>query len=252
MKALIIDDENKARRLLERLIEEQCPEIETIMQASDLESGVEIIKSHKPDIVYLDIEMPKYSGLQILELLEDAVVDFQIIFTTAYNQYAVDAFKLSAIDYLLKPIDREELKSATIKAINLHNEKSINNQLQDLKKAFNQLALNKIALEIPKGVIFISHDDIVLFEADGMYTKTYLDNGDTKLICKPLKHFVEQLKSLPIFYKPHRSYLINLKHIKELSKRDGNHLVMTNNKTIPISKDKRYEFMLVLREVFNT
>lgn len=252
MKALIIDDENKARRLLEQLLIEQCPEVQIILQAPDLESGIEIIKSNKPQIVYLDIEMPKYSGLQILELLEGYAIDFQIIFTTAYNQYAVDAFKLSAIDYLLKPIDREELKIATNKAIIALNEQNINTQLQDLKKAFNQLALNKIALEIPKGVIFISHDDIVLFEADGMYTKTYLDNGETQLICKPLKHFVAQLQSLPIFYKPHRSYLINLKHIRELSKRDGYHLVMTNNKTIPISKDKRDEFMLVLSEVFNT
>lgn len=252
MKALIIDDENKARRLLKQLLLEQCPEIEVIEQATDLESGIAIIRSERPNIVYLDIEMPKYSGLQILELLDDYVIDFQIIFTTAYNQYAIDAFKLSAIDYLLKPIDREELRLATNKAITALNEQNINTQLQDLKKAFNQLALNKIALEIPKGVIFISHDDIVLFEADGMYTKTHLENGDTQLICKPLKHFVAQLQGLPIFYKPHRSYLINLKHIKELSKKDGHHLVMTNNKTIPISKDKRDEFMLVLSEVFNT
>jgi two-component system LytT family response regulator len=252
MKALIIDDENKARRLLEQLLLEQCPEIEAIAQARDLESGVAIIKSEKPNIVYLDIEMPKYSGLQILELLENFEIDFQIIFTTAYNQYAVEAFKLSAIDYLLKPIDREELKAATNKAIAALKEQNINTQLQDLKQAFNQLALNKIALEVPKGVIFISHDDIVLFEADGMYTKTYLDNGNTQLICKPLKHFVEQLQNLQTFYKPHRSYLINLKHINELSKTDGHHLIMSNNKTIPISKDKRNEFMSVLSEVFNT
>jgi two-component system LytT family response regulator len=252
MKALIIDDENKARRLLEQLLAEHCPEIETILQAADLESGIKIIKADKPNIVYLDIEMPKYSGLQILELLEDDVIDFQIVFTTAYNQYAVDAFKLSAIDYLLKPIDRKELKAATNKALLMLNEQNLNTQLQDLKKAFNQLALKKIALEIPKGVIFISHDDIVLFEADGMYTKTYLANGKTQLICKPLKHFVEQLQNLPIFYKPHRSYLINLKHINELSKTDGHHLIMSNNKTIPISKDKRDEFMSVLSEVFNT
>lgn len=252
MKALIIDDENKARRLLERLLQEQCPDITIILQASDLESGVAIIKAKKPDIVYLDIEMPKYSGLQILEMLGDQSIDFQIIFTTAYNQYAVDAFKLSAIDYLLKPIDIDELKKATQRAILAIKDNSINHQLVDLKKAFNQLALNKIALEIPKGVIFISHDDIVIFEADGMYTKVYLENDDTKLICKPLKHFVKQLNSLPIFYKPHRSYLVNLKHIKELSKKDGHHLVMTNNKTIPISKEKREEFMAVLSTVFNT
>ncbi|MEM6685797.1 MAG: LytTR family DNA-binding domain-containing protein [Bacteroidota bacterium] len=252
MKALIIDDENKARRLLTKLLEAHCPEITDIFQAADLEEGLEMIAAKEPNIVFLDIEMPKYSGLQILELLDGKSINFQIIFTTAYNQYAVDAFKLSAIDYLLKPIDPTELKAATQKAISKTKEDTLNDQLADLKKAFNQLALNKIALDIPKGIIFVSHDDIVLFEADGMYTKVYLANGTTELICKPLKHFVSQLQKLLIFYKPHRSYLINLKHIKELSKRDGHHLVMSNNKTIPISKDKRDEFMIVISEVFNT
>lgn len=252
MKVLIVDDENKARRLLEQLLIEECPQITEILQASDLLSAVEIIKTECPKIVYLDIEMPNYSGLQILEVLGTETIDFQIIFTTAYNQYAVDAFKLSAIDYLLKPIDSLELKAATNKAMIALKENAINDQLKDLKKAFNQLALNKIALEIPKGIIFISHDDIILFEADGMYTRVYLVNGDSEFICKPLKHFVEQLNEMPIFYKPHRSYLINLKHIKELSKKEGHHLIMSNNKTLPISKDKREEFMTVLKEVFNT
>ncbi|MEP5341904.1 MAG: LytTR family DNA-binding domain-containing protein [Algibacter sp.] len=252
MKALIIDDENKARRLLERLLEEQCPEVKTIFHATDLEEGIACINREQPNIVYLDIEMPKYSGLQILELMGDVPVNFQIIFTTAYNQYAVDAFKLSAIDYLLKPIDIQELKSATDKAILAIKGNKISYQLENLKKAFNQLALNKIALEVPKGVIFISHNDIIFFEADGMYTKVYLDNEDSELICKPLKYFAEQLSNLPIFYKPHRSFLVNLKHIKELSKKDGYHLIMTNSRTISISKDKRQDFMTVINQVFNT
>lgn len=252
MKVLIVDDENKARRLLEQLLTEECPQITEILQASDLMSAVDMINTQQPKIVYLDIEMPNHSGLQILEVLGTASIDFQIIFTTAYNQYAVDAFKLSATDYLLKPIDSRELKAATEKAMTALKENAINHQLKDLKKAFNQLALNKIALEIPKGIIFISHDDIILFEADGMYTRVYLENGSSEFICKPLKHFVEQLHEMPIFYKPHRSYLINLKHIKELSKKEGYHLVMSNNKTLPISKDKREEFMTVLKEVFHT
>ncbi|MDY8137866.1 LytTR family DNA-binding domain-containing protein [Aquimarina sp. 2201CG5-10] len=250
MKALIIDDENKARRLLEALIVRECQEITSIFQASDLESGIETIKEQQPDIVFLDIEMPKYSGLQILEFFENKEVNFQIIFTTGYNHYAVEAFKLSAIDYLLKPIDVEELKIAVEKTIKVIQDKSITNKFDDLKKAFKQLALNKIALEIPKGIIFVSHDDVLLFEADGMYTKVYLKDGKTELICKPLKHFVEQLESKPIFYKPHRSYLINLKHIKELSKKDGYFLIMENKKTIPIAKDKKEEFIKIVQEVF--
>ncbi|WP_299439667.1 LytTR family DNA-binding domain-containing protein [uncultured Aquimarina sp.] len=250
MKALIIDDENKARRLLQALIEIECNDITDIVQAPDLESGVQMIKTEKPDIVFLDIEMPQYSGLQILDFFEDEKVTFQIIFTTGYNQYAVEAFKLSAIDYLLKPIDVEELKIAVNKAVISAKEKTINDKFEDLKQSFKQLSLNKLALDIPKGIIFVSHDDVLYFEADGMYTKVYLQDNKTELICKPLKHFILQLESKSIFYKPHRSYLINLKHIKELSKKDGYHLVMENNKTIPIAKDKKEEFIRVVKEVF--
>lgn len=250
MNVLIIDDENKARRLLEVLLVDNCPEIATIYQASDLASGVAIIKRKKLDIVFLDIEMPNHSGLQLLEFFEGEEIDFQIIFVTAYNQYAIEAFKLSAVAYLLKPLDVKELRAAVFKAIRFAKEKKINHQLDDLKKAFKQLSLNKIALEIPKGIVFVSHDDIQLFEADGMYTQTYLADGKTELICKPLKYFVNQLEGKSIFYKPHRSYLINLKHIKEFVKKDGGYIVMDNGISIPVSKDKKEEFLQLIQEVF--
>lgn len=250
MKAIIIDDENKARRLIHTLIDEECPEIEEIFEASDLESGVALIKEHHPDIVFLDIEMPNHSGLQILEFFEASEVNFQIIFITAYNEYAVQAFKLSAVDYLLKPIDIEEFKNAVDKAVSSIKNKSIDTKLNDLKKVFQQISLNKIVLEIPKGILFVSHDDLLFFEADGMYTKVYMKNNETQLICKPLKHFVDQLSEKPIFYKPHRSYLINLKYIKELVKKDGFHLIMENNKTIPIAKEKKEEFLQLIQDLF--
>lgn len=250
MKAIIIDDENKARKLIHTLIDEECPEISTIFEASDLESGVAIIKEQNPDIVFLDIEMPNHSGLQILEFFEASEVNFQIIFITAYNEYAVQAFKLSAVDYLLKPIDIEEFKNAVDKAVSSIKNKSIDTKLNDLKKVFQQISLNKMVLEIPKGILFVSHDDILFFEADGMYTKVYMKNNETQLICKPLKHFAEQLSEKPIFYKPHRSYLINLRYIKELAKKDGFHLIMENNKTIPIAKEKKDEFMQLIQDLF--
>lgn len=250
MKALIIDDENKARRLLEVLLIENCKEIVQLFQANDLPSGVQIIAREKPDIVYLDIEMPNYSGLQILEFFADKEVNFQIVFVTAYNQYAIEAFKLSAVDYLLKPIDVVELKKATQKAISTIKKQQISHQLTDLKKAFKQLSLNKVVLEKPKGISFVSHDDILFFEADGMYTKVYLSHHKTELICKPLKYFVDQLQDKPLFYKPHRSYLINIKHMKEFIKKDGFYLLMENEKTIPIAKNKKEEFMQLIKEVF--
>lgn len=250
MKALLIDDENKARRLLEALLLDNCPDIKTIYQASSLIMGVEIIEREKPDIVFLDIEMPKHSGLQILEFFEGKKINFQIIFVTAYNQYAIEAFKLSAVDYLLKPIDVLELKNTITKTVSLIKEKNISNQFNDLKKAFKQLTLDKIALEVPKKTMFVSYGEIQLFEADGMYTRVHLNDGKTELICKPLKYFVSQLEEKSIFYKPHRSYLINLKHIKEFVKKDGFYILMGNGTSIPIARDKKEEFLKLIQEVF--
>jgi two-component system LytT family response regulator len=250
MKVIIIDDENKARRLISTLLSENCPEITLQLEADDLETGVALIKEHQPDIVFLDIEMPKHSGLQIVDFFEPNEMNFQIIFVTAYNDYAIQAFKLSAVDYILKPVDISELKSAIEKAKRNIESKSINNRLDDLKRVFQQLSLNKMVLEVPKGILFVSHDDIILFEADGMYTKVYMKNNESQLICKPMKHFVDQLQDKPIFYKPHRSFLVNLRYIKELSKKDGFHLIMENNKTIPIAKEKKDEFMQLIQDMF--
>lgn len=250
MKVIIIDDENKARRLISTLLTENCPEISMQLEADDLETGVALIKEHQPDIVFLDIEMPKHSGLQIVDFFEPNEMNFQIIFVTAYNEYAIQAFKLSAVDYILKPVDILELKTAIEKAKKNIESKSINNRLDDLKKVFQQLSINKMVLEIPKGILFVSHDDIILFEADGMYTKVYMKNNESQLICKPMKHFVDQLEGKPIFYKPHRSFLVNLKYIKELSKKDGFHLIMENNKTIPIAKEKKDEFLQMIQDLF--
>ena len=250
MNAIIIDDENKARSVLRALIEEEHPEVTILGEASNLVEGVAVIKANLPDIVFLDIEMPEHSGLEILSFFKDEPISFQIIFTTAYNQYAIDALKLSAIDYLLKPIDEDELKGAIAKAEIAINENKVNFRLKNIEKAFQQLSLNKIALEIPKGIMFVAHEDIILFEADGVYTKVYLQNGKTELITKTLKYFTDQLVDKPIFYKPHRSYLINLKYMSRLVKKDSYHLVLENNKTIPIARDKKEEFLQLVKKMF--
>lgn len=250
MKVIIIDDENKARRLISTLLYEQFPEITAQFEATDLLEGIALIREHQPDIVFLDIEMPNHSGLEIMNFLEPREINFQIIFITAYNDYAIQAFRLSAIDYILKPVDISELRNAIEKAKKNVKKNNINDKLDNLKKVFHQLALNKMILEIPKGILFVSHDDIILFEADGMYTKVYMKNNESQLICKPLKHFVDQLKEKPIFYKPHRSYLLNLKYMKELSKKDGFHIIMENNKTVPVAKEKKEEFLQMIQELF--
>lgn len=251
MKAVIIDDENKARSVLRTLIEEESPQIQILGEASNLKQGVSLIKQQKPDIVFLDIEMPEHSGLEIIDFFKDEPITFQIIFTTAYNKYAVEAFRLNAIDYILKPIDSDELKKAITKVENQKEQHIVNVNLEEsIEKIFNKVSLNKIALEVPKGILFVAHDDIILFEADGVYTKVYLKNGKTELISKILKHFADQLVDKPIFYRPHRSYLINLKYMNQFIKKNGFYIVLDNNKTIPIARDKKEEFMELVKNVF--
>ena len=250
MKALIIDDEKRARNLLERILIDTCSAITSIYKATDLESGIELIKKEAPGIVFLDIEMPRYSGLQILDFFKDEEIKFQIIFVTAYDNYAIEAFKLSAVDYLLKPINIKELKLAVDKAITQQEKNHVNTTLNDLRKSFQQLALNTIALEIPKGIIFVSYDDILYLEADGMYSKVYMRDGRVELISKPLKYFSDQLSESPFFYKSHRSYLINLKHIKQFVKQDGGYLIMKDDKNIPIAKNKKEDFLKCVEDLF--
>lgn len=250
MKALIIDDEIKARDVLSLLVNQLCPNILEIETASSLEVGVKQIKTFKPDIVFLDIEMPEHSGLEIIDFFKGEIMDFHIIFTTAYNKYAIEAFKISAIDYLLKPIADNELINAVNKVEAFVKQNKFEQKIENLEKAFNQLALNKIALDVPKGIAFVSIDDIILFQADGAYTKVFLKNGKTELITKNLKHFTEQLKDSDFFYKPHRSYFINLKFMERFVKEDGYYIMLSNKMAIPVSRDKRDTFLQMVEKIF--
>lgn len=249
MKAIIIDDEKKARSLLRILVEENCPKITEIFEAPDLLSGVEIIKKEEPSIVFLDIEMPEHSGLEILNFIENDVYNFEIIFTTAYSEYAIQAFQLSAIDYLLKPVRPNQVKIAVEKAIDFLGKTSIDSKLEELKNSFKNNSFDKIGLPVSDGIRFVDFKSIILFEADGMYSKISLNDGEQLLISKPLKHFVSILEDIPTFYKPHRSYLINIMYIKQYVKSDGGYIVMDNDKTVSISKEKRDEFLQIVSNI---
>lgn len=249
MRALIIDDEAKARSVLQTMLSEFFTELTGIKLAENLMEGVKVIKDYKPDIVFLDIEMPEYSGLEILDFINEPI-NFQLIFTTAYQQYALDALKLSAVDYLVKPIAIDELKTAIQKAIVNIESKKVSFQFEELKKAIQSLSSHKIALEIPGEIIFVSHDDILYLEADGMYTKVHLANSKQELISKPLSYFETQLKNNHLFFRCHRSYLINLYYLEKFVKKDGDFLLMKNQTSIPISRTKKQEFLKIVKEVF--
>jgi len=248
MKAIIIDDERKARNVLKILIEENCPKITAIFEAEDLLSGVDLIKKEQPNIVFLDIEMPEHSGLEILNFIEKEVFNFEIIFTTAYSEYAIQAFQLAAIDYLLKPVRPIQVKEAVDKAIKFIGSSQINIKLEELKKSLVSSNFNKIGLPFSDGIKFVDFKDIIVLEADGMYTKIATTTSEL-LVSKPLKHFVELLQSQNLFYKPHRSYLINLSFIKEYIRKDGGYIIMDNDTTVSISKDKKDEFLSIVQNI---
>lgn len=249
MKAIIIDDEPRARNLLQKMLAEINNISLEVFTAKNLLEGVKLIEKEQPKIVFLDIELPEHSGLEIFNFIKTPVT-FKLIFTTAYNQYAIEAFKQNAVDYLLKPIDINELEQAVLKAKNLLDNEQLTNQIEDLSKALQKIAINKIALEVPKGILFVAHEDILYFEADGMYTNVFLKDGDKKLICKPLKIFVEQLQEEDLFFKCHRSYLVNLQYVVEFSRKDGDQLIMSNQKSVPISKSNKENFLKVVQQIF--
>ena len=249
MHVVIIDDEPKARKLLEILIRENCPKITSIFTAEDLLSGVEIIKKEKPQIVFLDIEMPEHSGLEIFDFIDSTTSNFEIIFTTAYSEYAIKAFELSAVDYLLKPLRADKLVDAIEKAIVNIGKSYINIKLDELQKSLKSSNFKKIALPVEGGIKFVNFQDIVLLKADGMYTSVHVQNASELLISKPLKHFEDLLEAIPMFYRPHRSYLINLKYIQEYSKKDGGYIIMDNGETVSVSKDKKEEFLTIVQNI---
>lgn len=248
MDVLLIDDEKKARQVLQVLLEENCPKITQIYQAENLMDGVAIIRKHNPRIVFLDIEMPEHSGLDIFDFIDKEDYDFEIIFTTAYSEYALQAFQLSAIDYLLKPVRPSSVKEAVDKVVSFIGNTQLNERLKELKESLKSSGFKKIGLPYSDGIKFVDFGEIILLKADGMYTKV-ATTSTSILVSRPLKYFVDLLDNIKTFYRPHRSYLINLSHIQEYIKKDGGYILMENDETVSISKEKKDEFLTIVKHI---
>jgi two-component system LytT family response regulator len=231
-KAVIIDDEEMARTLLQGMIAEYCDTITIVDLCKDLPTGVKSIRKNKPDLVFLDIEMPGHSGLELLDFFDESEIDFSIIFVTAYNRYAIQAFKLSAVDYLLKPIESDDL----IEAINLFSKQRSKQNMSVLKENLSGRS-NKIALHNVSSISFIDLDLILFFKADGSYTEVFLKDGKTIVTSKSLKHFENVLSDNQQFYRCHKSYIVHLKYISEYIKSDGGSLKVGSHE-IGVSPDK--------------
>lgn len=248
MKALIIDDEKKAREVLHILVNENCPKITQIFEASSLLEGIEIIKKEQPRLVFLDIEMPEHSGLDIFNFVNKDDYEFEIIFTTAYSQYALQAFQLSAVDYLLKPVRPSSVKEAVDKVLSLMGNSQVSQRLEELRESLKSNGFKKIGLPYADGIKFVNFQDIVMLKADGMYTKVSTIT-QTILVSKPLRYFAELLENIKSFYRPHRSYIVNLAFIKEYVKKDGGYILMENDELVSISNDKKEEFLNIVSSI---
>jgi two-component system, LytTR family, response regulator len=243
MKAIIIDDELDCVSVLAKMLSRHCPQVQIVFTTSNSTEGLAAIRSEAPDLLFLDIEMPVLNGFQLLDELDE--IPFQLVFTTAYDSYAVRAIKYSALDYLLKPIDATELIAAVSKSE--QRTKIDRRQLDILQRQANTAGQNfmsdKIALPYQHGYTFIELGQIISCESDGSYTKVALVNGENYLITKTLGDVEEILTGRQLFFRVHRQFLINMNCIKRFIRTDGAYLVMQNDQNVPIARNRKEEFV---------
>lgn len=247
MTAIVVDDEKHCRDVLALLLQKHFPQLHVAAFCHDGPSGIEAIELHKPDLVLLDIEMPGMSGLDMLKAC--SYKDFAVIFTTAYNEYAITAIRHNALDYILKPIDKDELVSAIIKAEQQKKHESIISPVENLVAYLNaQKNAGRIALPTLEGLQILQSEEIYYCESEGGYTRFYLTNGKISLISKTLKEVGEVLEKKN-FCRIHHSYLINLQYVQKYIRGDGGEVIMANGKNIPVSRNKKQEFLNFLEKI---
>jgi two-component system LytT family response regulator len=248
IRAIIVEDEARSRELLNTLVTQNCPGVSIIATAENVEQGADAIKKYNPDLVFLDITMPDGSGFDMLEKVQGQKVE--IIFTTATDKFALKAIKYSAIDYLLKPIDVEELKAAVEKIKEKKNSLStvenLAHLLQNLKK--NDDNFNKITLPTGNAYEIIAVKDIIRCEAEGSYTNFFLVGGKKIMVSASLKHY-EDLLPENEFIRVHHHHLINLGHVVRFLKVDGGYAIMSDGTQVEISRRKKDTFLQRLNKI---
>jgi two-component system, LytTR family, response regulator len=245
IKAIIIDDEKNGAEVLQLLIQQNCEAVEIIAIEYSAEAGIMSILNLKPDLVFLDIEMPTATGFDVIEATKEN--DYEIIFTTAYEHYAIKALKANAVDYLLKPIDVEELINAVNTAKMKITDKQKNNYGQQLELLLKKMAFTakKIAIPTGEGIMLVATEDIIQMESDSNYTNVFLKDGRKILISKTLKCMEEQLKNQH-FLRVHSAHLININEIERYIRGDGGQLILKNNLSIPVSRAHKQELLNML------
>lgn len=239
MKAYLIDDESNCTDVLQVFLERYCPEIQVTGVFNNPVEALSAIQRQRPDILFLDIEMPVLNGFDLLKQCPE--LDFKLIFTTAYDRYAVKAFKFSALDYLLKPIDKDELIAAVAKA--KHTGAPEVARLEEVSYLRQNPVPERIALPVGSELIIVQTADILYCESDGSYVSFYLANQPRPVIVSKSLREIEELLNNPGFFRPHNSFLIQIKFISKIVRTDGGEVVMSNGKSIPVARNKKAELI---------
>ena len=240
LKTILVEDERKSRDTLRHMLAEFCPEVELIGEAMTIEEARKIIEQEKLDLVFLDIELPQQNGFHLF--VHYPKPEFEVVFTTAYDQYALQAFQIAAIDYLLKPIDIKLLQEAVNRVLKKRALNESDSRLEILNSNYKQKEFGKIALPSNNGYIFMELKNIVACEASRSYTTIYLEDGEKILISKPLKFLEVRLCNLH-FFRISRSYIINLHFLKSYTRTHRGEVILTNGMTLAISEEKKKAFL---------
>lgn len=247
IKAVIIDDEKNALEVLEMQLHQFCKEVLVVAACTGGKEGVKAIKEMQPDLVFLDIEMPHINGFDVLDQTKN--LNYKVIFTTAYDQFAIKAFKFSAIDYLLKPIDIVDLQNAVEKA----QKESLNHNLEDkikllVEQYYPQKNRQKVALPVGNMLEFFDVDEIIRVESDSNYSHIFLANQKKITLSKTLKDVEENIKGEP-FFRIHQSHLINTNHVEKAVKGENAYVMMRDGTTITVSRNRKEEFFELFRRI---
>lgn len=246
MTAIIVDDEKNSREVLETMLKKHCPEVTVLGSCSGGEEFLNRMRNETPDILFLDIEMPGMNGFELLEHIGRS--EFEIIFTTSYSEYAIKAIKHSALDYLLKPIDKDELIEAVQKAGRQKASLSSSRiehllQLLDLKKTSRRFAVST-----SEGMTILNAADIVYCESEGPYCKFYFASNKTLIASKTLKETEEALQGTD-FCRIHNSYLVNMNFVERYIRGEGGEVVLTTGRKLPVSRTKKQEFLQLFEKI---
>ena len=240
IKAVIVDDEPIHRETIQMLLDDYFPDVHTIAQADGVEEAIAAIELHQPELVFLDIEIKGGTGFHVLQKLKRR--DFKLIFITAFNEFAIQAIKFSAIDYILKPINDFEFKAGVERAIQEIDKQEVVAPIEYLVSNFQDKSDKKLVLRTSLELNVVNITDVVRCEADNAYTTFYLKSGEKIVVSKGLSDYAEMLENYG-FVRPHQSHLVNLSFIRKLNKSDGGFLVLKDKTEIPVSARKKQQII---------